>query len=182
MTRREIAVLACKFLALWMFAQGVLYGTSTVVLAIATVGGLFTDRDAQWRLLAMLAYTGVPALCVLVAGIVLWKMSGRLAGRMVSDDPTPVTREDISAESVMSIAFAAVGVFVLVPVLRGLAGSLVGLVRGDHTLSDWADASWHRNLWSSIVGLAFALWLILGSRGIVKVIRRYRTAGPKNKE
>ena len=40
MTRREIAALLCKVLALWMFAQGVLYGTSAVVLAIATVGRL----------------------------------------------------------------------------------------------------------------------------------------------
>ena len=182
MTRREIAALVCKVLALWMFALGVLHGTSAVVLAIATVGRLFIDEYAQWRWRAMFAYTGVPAVCQLVAGIVLWKMSGQLAGHMVSDDATPVTREDINAESVMSIAFATVGVFLLVPVLGDLARSLVGLVRGDYTLSDWASARWHPNLWSSIVVLAFAVWLILGSRGIVKVIHRCRTVGLKNKE
>jgi hypothetical protein len=171
MTRREIATLACKILALWMFAQAAFFIAGVILMAIISVAAIFTNRGFRWDELVGAAVTGVPALGMLVIGLYFWFRAGRLADRMVSDDETPVTRPDITQADVMAVAFSAVGVFTLVPVFRDLAASFIRIAEDEYRFSEyWASANWQARFWSSIIGLAFALWLIFGSRGIVRVV------------
>ena len=79
MTRREIATLACKILALWMFAQAAFFVAGVLLMAIISVAAIFTDRGFRWDELAGAAVTGVPALGMLVIGLYFWFRAGRLA-------------------------------------------------------------------------------------------------------
>jgi len=99
---------------------------------------------------------------------------------MVSSDPVPVTQSDINQESVLSIAFAATGMFILVPALRNLAGNILGITMAgnwEYLVPDrWTSSSWQAGFWSSFVGLGLAIWLIFGSRGIARFVLWARRA------
>jgi hypothetical protein len=134
MTRREIATLACKILALWMFAQAAFFVAGVLLMGIISIAAIFTDRGFRWDELAGAAVTGVPALGMLFIGLYFWYRASRLAARMVSDDETPVTRPDITQADLMAVAFSTIGVFTLVPVFRDLAGSFIRIARGPQIL------------------------------------------------
>lgn len=180
MTRLEIAVLACRVLALWMFAQVAIAAPSLAFLLAMAIHNAFGSLEYRWDELIVVAHMTLPTVGVLVVGLLFWYRAGRLARRMVSDDPTPVTRPDLTRDDVLAIAFTATGVFTLVPVLRELAGSVIPMVRGDYPSSQWwSNAGWQASFWSSIVGLAWSLWLIFGARSIARFVRWARDVAPR---
>lgn len=176
MTRHEIATLACKILALWSFAQSLLLSTGIILIMIAIVTE-YTE-SARWSGLTAAMGSGAIPLGMFGLGLFFWFGANRLASRMVSNDPTPVTHVDLTPEDCLGIALSAIGVFIMVPVVRDLGATLVQISLDEFTLSQWwASASWQANLWSSIMGLGFAIWLIVGSRRIARFMLWLRKAG-----
>ena len=173
MTRLEIATLACKILAVWMFVQTALTAYSLVHMFVGLLIGVFgTGRFGADVAAAGLA--SIHVLVLLLIGLLLWFQASTLAARMVSDDPTPVTRPDITEEAVLAVALAAVGVFALIRVVQSLATRIIGMSLAEET---WASPRWQADFWSSMIGLALAIWLIFGSRGIARFVLWVRTAG-----
>src|SRR5262245_32495917 len=131
MTRREIAKLACQILALWWFSQGVITAAGILLWAgFTAIGAAFGARGFDWVQLTGSLVMAVPALGYLIAGWFFWTRATRIAGRMMPDDATPVTRPDMTQADVMIVAFTAIGVFTLVPVLRELGSDLYYLASG----------------------------------------------------
>ena len=50
------------------------------------------------------------------------------------------------------------------------------MVRGEYGIREWASSG---TTLSSMIGLAFSVWLILGSRGIVRVVLWAREAAQR---
>ncbi|HTV47528.1 MAG TPA: hypothetical protein VMG59_03700 [Phycisphaerae bacterium] len=180
MTRHEIATLACKILALWAFAEAIL--TSTGI--ITSVVFLFS-HEPQWPNFFSIVYLCTTPIGMLIIGLILWFRAPGIAARMVSSDPAVVTRADINQESVLSIAFAAIGVFIFVPALNTMVRTVLGFMSGDGNWEFVAPISWihlifQPNFWSSIVELGLSIWLIFGSRGIAHFVLWVRSAGPKS--
>ena len=180
MTRLEIATLACKILALYLFAEVVIVGSSVIFMLILTIGGLFSHSARGWDDLLGAAVMGIPTAATALAALFLWIRAEALAARMVSDDALPVTATDLSADTVMAVAFTAIGVFTLIPVLRDLAGIVFRAVSGPYPFSEsWRSASWHAHFWSCLLGLALSLCLMLTPRGVVKAVKWAREAAKK---
>src|SRR4051794_6546936 len=47
MTRREIATLACKILALWMFAQAAFFVAGVILMAIISIAAIFMNISQE---------------------------------------------------------------------------------------------------------------------------------------
>ena len=69
------------------------------------------------------------------------------------------------------VALTAVGVFAMISVVRPMATSIIHMSLAEGT---WASPRWQAVFWSSMIGLALAIWLIFGSRGH----RAIRVVGP----
>ncbi|MEX2213733.1 MAG: hypothetical protein WD768_06375 [Phycisphaeraceae bacterium] len=179
MTRREIATLACKILALWMFAQtALLFGSVIVVMVISLFGLVFRVDGLDWQTLFAAVVLAGPAIATLIVSLFLWRKAPSLANRMVSDDPTPVTRDALDSHMLMMIASVAVGLFLLVPSLRNLAGSVFEVLASPFSFADWWETPhWRADFISSLVGLILSAYLILGSAGIARAVHRLRNAG-----
>src|SRR5438046_1331000 len=114
MTRIEIATLACKILAVWFFAEVAMAGVWTIITAAVAIVSSFSSSGSSLGYdLKEAAVLGLVPLGQLVVGLFLWFRAPRLAARMVSDDPTPVIRPDITAPDVLAIAFMTIGVYTL---------------------------------------------------------------------
>jgi hypothetical protein len=118
----------------------------------------------------------------LIVGNVYWKKSMLIASRMVSADPAPVTNLSITVQDVMMVAFSTAGAFILVDGVRDFVAIVFRAHQFDFTMSEFW---YHSHTWAALVQLGLALWLILGSRGIVRATHWLRTAGvlvPKDGE
>ncbi len=90
------------------------------------------------------------------------------AGRAAAEN---LKKKDIDQADVMADAFSANGVFSLAELLRDLAEVFIRVARGEYQFSVyWANATWQANFWSLVIELAMGLWLIFGSRGIVRIV------------
>jgi hypothetical protein len=192
MSRREIAILACKILALWLFADAAYEFPSLLTMLVVTIPNLFAHPKLGAVDVAGALVSGLPALGPITAGTILWRGSSWFAGKMIPNDPTanptpdtspdttPLTRPDINYDSVLSIALIAVGVRALIPSIRRLADGLLRIATGHQPFRDlWHDPAWQGFFWSEIITLAFALYLIFDSHGIAKIIHSLRRPDPE---
>jgi len=79
----------------------------------------------------------------------------------------------IDVSDIMMIAFSTAGVFVLIDGIRELTRVLVIAHRYAYSEVDlWYNA----DSWAALVQLTLGLWLLIGTRGIVRFVRWLRTA------
>lgn len=181
MTRREIAQLAVKILALWLFGEAIV-GLSTVVSFIMALIRSPLDQGFGLQEVLSTGSAAIPTVFYFLAGLFFWSRAETLAARMVSDDRAPVTGIGIDESGAMSVALTAIGVFILVPTLQGVARHLYFIWTGPYTVMEWLQSpEWQSSFWSSLFALVLALWLMLGSRGIVRAILWLRSAGRANR-
>ncbi len=176
MTRTEIATLICKSIAVWMFATVVAEAAFFMVAIAVSIGSIFTSTGFDASELKSGWILGVPSVAQLIVGLFLWFRAPRLAARMVSDDPAPVTRPDMNVQDVLAVAFMTVGVYLLIPLVRSLTRNIYEMALGEYSFKRWLLSG---STLSLFVGFALSIWLILGSRGIVRVVLWAREAAAK---
>ena len=174
MTRTEIATLACKILAMWVFAQAALLIVNVVMMIIFALGN-FHSGVSRSTDLAEAAVTGLPAVGAVIVGILLWSYAPQLASRMVSAGSETVTRPDLDHEAVLSVAFAAIGLWLLIPALRDVASIIITVAFGKLPLFEyWQDSRWQARFWPPVLETGLSIWLIVGTRGIVRLVLMLR--------
>ena len=180
MTRKEIAALACRILALYLFVRAGLHLVNVVHMPIAVAVGMLDNTFVMANLYSLLFAVGglvVPAAAYITFGLLYWFKADALAARIVSEDPTPVASPALDRWGAMTIACVTVGLFLLVRSLGDLAAAIVAATADVEDVVLWRQ---RRDLWGSIVKALLSVWLIFGSRGIVRTIRKLRTAGQKS--
>ena len=172
MTRHEIATLACKILALWLCVQVAIEASYIPVMIIGIIAEPQMQTSlSRWAYLLMYGSMGVRVISSVVVAIILWMKAPAIARHMVCDDPTPVTSSGINEQSVLTIACTGLGIYLFIDVLRELIRMFVEIAGGPYVFSHyWHDNHWNATWWSAVVGLGFSLWLIFGSRGIVRLL------------
>jgi hypothetical protein len=96
---------------------------------------------------------------------------------MVGDNPARISAAAMNPETVLAVSFVVIGVYVLTYVLQDLTALAVREVHytghGPWTTADWSSA------FSALTGLAISAWLILGSRGLARLVQWARSAIPQ---
>jgi len=172
MTKRELAALACKVLALWILAKGV----QDIVYVLMILRDMVVDVGDYGiaRTLLSIALFSLPGVVPIVFAVIVWKKADSLAGRMVEPDEGQPVSYEISGNGLLAIAIVAIGVALLVFAIPDLVGAA-------WTWFAWSEASpWPRNpapLLRAIAKMIVGLWLIVGTRRIVRVLAKVRTIG-----
>ena len=167
MTKREIAALAVKCLAIY-----------AIVLAISQLSFVVSFTQGEWGLgrAFTLIIAFLPFVLLAMYGLILWLDADRLASRMAADDDGRTLATRASGAEIHAIAFSVVGLLVLTRAVPRLCMILISLVaRGAET--SWA-ASMTTHMWTQIgqfaVELALGLWLLFGAQGLVRLVRKIR--------
>jgi hypothetical protein len=178
MTKRNVAFIAVRILALWFFAQALLDVARVVAFLIQFAlrgGGL--DAMSPSVLLSFGPVTLVPAF----VGILLWWKSRSLASRVagLQDDTAQEPKADsrIDGATITSIGLCLIGAYVGLHALQSLVSNLIYALtsKPEGVISPAAPSL--GDMVAPLVQLAVSLWLIFGSRGIVKFLGRFRTFG-----
>ncbi len=174
MNRREVATVVSRSIALVILAQVAYFGT--VLLAVVLISVLMTPfREswfAWWHRSSMLLFTA-PIFAGSVLAIIYWKKAPAIAVRMVPGTLEPVA-PSFDIRDVMVVAYSTAGLFVFLGGLREFVSVLFHARLYNYSTYELSRTD---GLWISTAQLALALWLILGSRGIVGAVYWMRTAG-----
>lgn len=172
MTRLEIATAACRALALGMFAFAVATGAGFVGKVLSAFSlGFFEGVLGQslGEILAAAAWT--------ICGYYLWVRAAALACSMVDESDEPVTRGDLNESRILSTVCAVLGLIVVVRAGRFFVYLLCEWAVSDQSWTAWwRSFGWKAELYGGLVELAFGLWLLFGSSGLVKLVRWARSA------
>jgi hypothetical protein len=161
MTKKEVAILSFKVLSIYAFIRVI--ETLPYVLY-----SLFGNADRK-ILISNFLIIIIPPLLLLLCGVLLWYMASSLASSLYNS--VAIENEPhASLRDIQSVAFSVVGLFLLASSLPRIVSSIVIFytmwtteVVGKHALIE--------SIIVSLLKISLGLWLLLGSRGLVKFIR-----------
>jgi hypothetical protein len=180
MTNLDFAMLACRTVALVLFAQAAYVlltgGLALIATVLAPFEGYIGEDD--WIPLLLL---GLPSVGLGVIGIYYWNNADRIARRMVGDGSERSASVDLRISELTTVAFALAGLFLFVKAVREAVRLVFVMSQYGRSLTDMTPAEILRlpELWTTAVQLAASLWLILGARGIVRGIHWLRQTGTR---
>ena len=165
-----ITTLACRILALWVFTQAVT-NLATVVIAIVALFGFAASGDKAATIIPTVI-TGVPSLILLAIAILLWVKADLIGSRMLPQTAEQIAICGPSSQEVLAIAFAALGMYVLVDALPKFGRQLAVAIWESHRFADaWNDTRWQIGFWANLFQIGIGIWLMLGMRGIARAVR-----------
>jgi hypothetical protein len=172
LSRIAIAELACRLMALWLFAQVALGLTPLLVL----LPGLLFERGLDASLGVAFAGALLP-LGSLIFGVFLWRGSHAVARRLVHGNPSPLVTRRFSRQDLMAVGFAVIGMYAVWASAERMLHAAVRAIYMAHQLRIEVakflnNADWMADFLGNLAGLAFGLCLLLGSSGIARLARR----------
>ena len=181
MKTSDIITIALKLLAVYLIITGLISLPTALVSVIAAISSV--DMDALFFVVSSLH-----GLIYLAAGALLWSFSPKVA-RLIEGDIPQFEREDneFSVSTVLTCGLIILGFFVLSDALPSLVRIVIAVLKpslDDNFSQVIANATGTRKAiipWSDIIAMivrvAFGIWLILGSCGIVAFLKKVRYAG-----
>ena len=179
MTKREVAELACRILALYYLVVNLHSLLGLPVTLGMTIWQAIQFGELGKAGIAML-FTAVATGLVILLVWFLWTRSGWIAEKMVPADANYSRWPRLRVADLQVVAFSMIGLLTFIEGARGFSravGLYVGALYSENlydpgiTFLDWFAT---QDTLASLVSCVVGLWLILGSRGIVRLIRRMR--------
>lgn len=194
MTRHEIARLACRLMALYFILQAI---ASIGILVLWLTSALALGSDLYRANISGTIASMVPPAMAGAIGLWLWKKSDWMASRMLHDSATsavgfevnlalptelPVAQHlprteapapMLSAADWTVIGFMVAGVLVLVDGIHAFMGVAYTAFMSFRTYQSMRQLQANPVI-TAVAKTVIGLWLLLGSRGIVGVLRGVR--------
>jgi len=175
MTKHQIAVLACRVLGILAIIQALGMLQMVVATAGTVLWGDIAGKDAGLIIISVM----IPFAIHLCFGICLWLFAERIAPYLAGDGDFNIAETKLVVEDLLTAAFSVIGMWVLVQaVIRFLQYVLnFCLIQ----LPASSGGYMHKQLLVQVVVLvvqfAIGLYLFLGARGLVGILRSLREAG-----
>lgn len=165
MTRNDVAKLSFKLLAV-SFVIKLFYQTQDIFWY------LFYSHTMQDSQKTQYVASIFPSILVFLAGIILWFIAPYLANSTFRPAQGE-EKEQVSLESIHGVAFSLAGLFLIATSFREIVEYVVyGILKASPAYGYPVTSL----IITALVKIVFGLWLIFGSKGIVKAILKFRTA------
>jgi hypothetical protein len=144
---------------------------SLIPVVMASILGVTSSHD-QVAAFVMGIVSGGPLLLLLVASFLLWKKAEVIASRMLPQSDDPIVISGFSSQELLSIAFAAIGMYVLVNALPQFGRHLaVTFWQNSRFVDSWNNPNWQIGFWINLFQIGIGVWLMVGMHGIARVVR-----------
>ncbi|NLX05636.1 MAG: hypothetical protein GXY33_10880 [Phycisphaerae bacterium] len=171
MTKRELAILAFRLLAVW--------SAFYAVLRLDMVIGMWqvTRRSLVDEGMPIVVLSFLPLVLGLIVAWLIWSKAAALADRVGLAEPEPARGTPLTAETAMMVAFCAIGAYALILGLPRIGQTILHAV----LIRDYAQMdTWYftvREGAAALLQVGLGLWLLFGGRGLARFVHRVRTAG-----
>ncbi len=174
MNKREIAILACRIFAIYAVFHVLIY----IEYGLMGIWGIIHlyPPEQMGGILGLVGIICAPLAITLAFGICIWLRAEWVADRMLTNVDSANVASKPHAEDIQTIAFSVVGLVLITHAIPKLS---VHIVQIYHLLQREPVGLWHlvEQCIAFVIEFGLGLWLLLGSRGLVKLIGTMRTAG-----
>ncbi len=155
MSKSDVGEVCCKVLGVYCII-------TALVLTQYPISLLQTTLSQRMNRLAWTA-SFAPSVLLLIVGVLLWKGAKRL--RLISspDGEPVVSASGITPAVLQSIAFSALGIFILIGVISQIPDMVTQLMFQSRALWVWCNVA------SFLIKLAFGLWLLFGAERLREI-------------
>jgi len=190
MTRSEIAAVACRLLAMAMFALAGVTAARVAADYIVERSGENSVRqaiDAPLEYLSPRSLTGLNSAVLaggavwLLFGTYYWQRADKLGRMMADDDSEAVTSEGLTADDATAAGCRLIGVVLSVYALRSLSWLAADFTFADREADFFSPGRLQIALRAAFEA-ALATWFFLGTQGIVGLVAWARRAGSERRE
>lgn len=183
MSSRDVAFVGIRLLAVYVALKlvYVLYSAGGLYWFLAGEGGAFPGPGG----IKVTIWNGVfGAGMYLVVTSALWFSAGPLSRYVAPERASAGTVSELRVPEWMNIAFAAIGLYVLVYALSGIVRELHGALvlkgaYGEYRHVDPRDTALY---WQLATEMVLGLVLLFGSSGLSGLLRRLQTFGLDQKQ
>lgn len=170
MNYRDISILAIK-----------LTGIALIAIALIRIPNLFpylsADADIPWwvQLIAII----LPYLLPVLIGILFFMFPATLTNKFIKGGESSDGRSDTFV-ALEYVALRVLGVFFMFYVISDITYHTIYAIAVSRVARDGTsafllqDPNWYANMLSTLVELVVALWLILGTKGIMQMLVKMR--------
>lgn len=148
-----------------------IYSIYLIMSGILSLPNLISMIDFNW-----IFYIIIHSSLMSVCGILLWVFSDAIASKIVSDD---TINDDISLNysKIQKVAFSVVGIIILINAVPSITRNIWDIIRLSNTSPDIDKADMLKptvDIVENAIKAIMGIWLLLGSKGIVNLIRKAR--------
>ena len=179
MNYRILTKIGCRLIALFYFTTylGFTIQSGFSVLLMANETGGRPDYSS-------LLSSGSMMLLV-VFSILLWIFADKISNHLVGEAPSGEIFQDNDYDKLQGILFCFAGVLILgnaIPILFSNVVQLIFLGKefALHNTDQYIPMV--VNIISLLIKVLIGIWLLVGNKGIVRMVRRLQTAGVKKAE
>jgi hypothetical protein len=163
-----------------MLAWGLESATSFVA---SFVGYLSTERrfgvtSSQWPVLLV---EFLPGIVWLLIAWYFWRKAPAIALRMTRGHELSPSPRGMAPDELLSIITIGIGIYLLTVGLTGVAQAVIIAFDNARNITTTPMAIWENHS-GSIVRCILGLWLILGTHGVVALLRRHGGKWRENTE
>ncbi|OIJ15560.1 hypothetical protein BKP35_00770 [Anaerobacillus arseniciselenatis] len=175
---RKIAFIGLRLLAIYILLQSLLH---LARVANYYVLPLFYDSLMQYNANSVNAWFNLaPFFVLLMFSILLWIFAKKISSfLLLPDQESDQSDMQISATEIQSIAFSAIGLFLIVNTLPQLFSMIPEYIQIKDVANHLIDPRLKYGFWfgviEKIVQLVLGIALFLGSRGLVGLVRKIRS-------
>lgn len=172
MTKREIAGLTIKLMGVWLFIK-------SLTMVPFGIGNLITlHRSDVGSYAWTIVYMSLGWAVSIVLPLLIIVFSDKCAGLLIRDDRKIEWSGAIQKSDVLAMAFAIVGLFLILTGIPNLILQLTQLqIRGHYSQSGGLSQAAY--LVAPVVQIGLGVWLFAGARGIAMFWERIRGFGLK---
>jgi hypothetical protein len=175
MKKSEAIEVGCKLLSIYAFMHGLTALGLPVSLHVQAISMRTTILRGNT---ALLGITFVPAVLLFLFSGVLG-LSARRIKLGAEGEPSSESVPGVTPQIIQSIVFSAVGILVLVESIAPLANTVV-LVRA-YRENYYLDMSFYYHTVEGLIKLGIGLWLLLGSKSLLRFKSWLLTVGQKDR-
>ena len=167
-----------RLIALYFFITYVFYGISAVTYLLEM--GRDPNEQVDFGSLSAM----MPMLIMIAVSILLWIFAGKLANCFVGKKEDTGIAQKIEYDKLQYIGFSIAGVLVVANAIPDLFACIYQLSEMSKMQMDYGDklySTYIEKTISASIQSALGLWLLFGSNGILKAIKKLRTVGNNGK-
>ncbi len=180
MTNRDIALIGCRLLAIYWLIASIQLLEHFIAGLVTWYGLKEVGDDNAVQQVAFVYYGMLPFLTYLVAALFLWFAARRIANAIIPVSEKPDSESAFNLTGLQTVAFAAVGLFVLldaVPEFGGILYTKRVFEQMDVTTAVGLNSQLLRASLQMLLGVA----LLLGARGFSGIVTWVRELGQRSK-
>jgi hypothetical protein len=166
-----VAVVWCRIFALWLLANGLTDGAGFV----GYLASRLISRRVPYQVdiaQALMLSSILPCAVFLLMAWYCWRKAPALARRMAAGSDPGSSQHGIASNELLHLVLIGIGIYLLTTGIPSLAWPLYLVITIPRNGSP--DISEIRaSFFSSVVRTGLGVWLILGTRGVARLVRRH---------